>query len=458
MLSNPCTWQQNTLPRHSKCHTISTRAFALSAQNSSSILSSSSSSSGSCTQVDDSPVSATFQPPLVDVSNLLAGQAPTQQQTAAVRRECLSTGFLALEGHGLRQAVLLQLFAAAERFFDLPLDDKMQLVVQDMQRGRGYEISPEHKAYMQEYKQQQQQQQQLAELCASSREPSALAGILSERFMCGPPLTQQQLQDPYYASELGQVFFTPDVFPSSTAGELQPAMQACYTQCEAIANAVLRLFAASLGLQQHFFDDKVCHHHSNLQVANYPSQLLLPGPAELRKKAHSDSGTLTLLASQDYLPGSGWQAGDGGLQLLSAAGQWLEVDVPPGALLLNLGSLMSRWTNGLWKSTLHRVTNPKPARAHSSRRLSMAFFHKPNYDAVVQVLPTCYQTQQQQQQQQSPGHTPVAPALPSGPLFPPAVVGDLTRQGVLHKLRHLPPEEASRRYHALMAAARGTAT
>lgn len=130
MLSNPCTWQQNTLPRHSKCHTISTRAFALSAQNSSSILSSSSSSSGSYTQVDDSPVSATFQPPLVDVSNLLAGQAPTQQQTAAVRRECLSTGFLALEGHGLRQAVLLQLFAAAERFFDLPLDDKMQLVVQ----------------------------------------------------------------------------------------------------------------------------------------------------------------------------------------------------------------------------------------------------------------------------------------------------------------------------------------
>jgi hypothetical protein len=36
------------------------------------------------------------------------------------------------------------------------------------------------------------------------------------------------------------------------------------------------------------------------------------------------------------------------------------------------------------------------------------------------------------------------------------VVGDLTRQGVLHKLRHLPPEEASRRYHEMMAAARST--
>jgi isopenicillin N synthase-like dioxygenase len=55
-----------------------------------------------------------------------------------------------------------------------------------------------------------------------------------------------------------------------------------------------------------------------------------PGPGNLRKKAHADSGTLTLLASQDYLPGSGWRAGDGGLQLLSASGQWLEVEVPPG--------------------------------------------------------------------------------------------------------------------------------
>jgi isopenicillin N synthase-like dioxygenase len=46
----------------------------------------------------------------------------------------LETGFLALEGHGLQEELLLQLFAAAEIFFDLPLDDKMQLVVQVRRR------------------------------------------------------------------------------------------------------------------------------------------------------------------------------------------------------------------------------------------------------------------------------------------------------------------------------------
>lgn len=50
----------------------------------------------------------------------------------------------------------------------------------------------------------------------------------------------------------------------------------------------------------------------------------------MRKKAHVDSGTLTLLASEDWLPGSRWQAGEGGLQLLSTQQEWLELQVPTG--------------------------------------------------------------------------------------------------------------------------------
>jgi hypothetical protein len=67
------------------------------------------------------------------------------------------------------------------------------------------------------------------------------------------------------------------------------------------------------------------------QVANYPSQLIDPGSSHhLRKKAHVDSGTLTLLASEDWLPGSNWQAGEGGLQLLNTQLEWLELQVPTG--------------------------------------------------------------------------------------------------------------------------------
>lgn len=126
----------------------------------------------------------------------------------------------------------------------------------------------------------------------------------------------------------------------------------------------------------------------------------------------------------------------------------------PGALLVNLGSLMTRWTNTLWKSTLHRVTNPAAHKQHSSRRLSMAFFHKPAHDAVIQVLPTCYSSSSSDVSTSSSASNSGERVLPREPLYAPAVVGDLTRQGILHKLRHLPPKEASHAYHAILAGQR----
>lgn len=68
---------------------------------------------------------------------------------AQVQRECEATGFLAITGHGISLCQLEQLFAASRKLFDLPLEVKLQLVVKDMKAGRGYEISPEHKTYMQ---------------------------------------------------------------------------------------------------------------------------------------------------------------------------------------------------------------------------------------------------------------------------------------------------------------------
>jgi len=174
----------------------------------------------------------------------------------------------------------------------------------------------------------------------------------------------------------------------------------------------------------------------------------------MRKKAHTDSGLLTLLASEDWLDASGWRPWDGGLQLMNAEGRWVEVAVPQGALLLNLGSLLTRVTNGRWQSTLHRVTNPQPRQQQPqqqqpqqqpqqqqerapTRRLSVALFHKPDYTAVIDAAPTC-----------------LADGAPRR--YNPAVAADLTRAGVLHKLARLelPPEEASRRYHQEMAETR----
>jgi len=75
--------------------------------------------------------------------------------------------------------------------------------------------------------------------------------------------------------------------------------------------------------------------------------------------------------------------------VLSPDGQW--VDVPPlrGALVVNAGDLLARWTNGRWKSNVHRVINPPKALTGSTRRLSIVLFTGPNADARIECLPSC---------------------------------------------------------------------
>lgn len=129
------------------------------------------------------------------------------------------------------------------------------------------------------------------------------------------------------------------------------------------------------------------------------------------------------------------QPGHGGLQLLRRDGVWVEVAVPRGALLFNLGSLLTRWTNGRWASTLHRVACPPPAQLPAPRRMSVAFFHKPNAAAVVAPVAAC-----------------VDAAHP--PAFEARTAGELTRSGILARHAHLPRAEASAAYHAELAAVR----
>ena len=50
---------------------------------------------------------------------------------------------------------------------------------------------------------------------------------------------------------------------------------------------------------------------------------------------------------------------------------------------------MMQWTNDQWVSTLHRVVNPPRDLSMASARQSLVFFHQPNYNAVVECLPSC---------------------------------------------------------------------
>src|SRR5690242_663933 len=90
--------------------------------------------------------------------------------------------------------------------------------------------------------------------------------------------------------------------------------------------------------------------------------------------AHSDYECFTLLLSSS-VPG---------LEILKPSGHWHIATPPPGAFIVNVADFLMRWTNGLYKSTVHRVVN-----RGTEARYSVPFFFSVNYDTLVETLPTC---------------------------------------------------------------------
>jgi isopenicillin N synthase-like dioxygenase len=78
-----------------------------------------------------------------------------------------------------------------------------------------------------------------------------------------------------------------------------------------------------------------------------------------------------------------------GLQIRDDAGLWHDVVPAPGSFTVNLGDLLAEWSNDRWRSTLHRVVPPPPDADGPVRRRSVAWFQQPNWDAVIECLPTC---------------------------------------------------------------------
>lgn len=303
--------------------------------------------------------------PVIELSGFLDGsdRAGVVHQ---VGRACEEIGFLVVSGHGVPAATIEAAVAASLDFFHLPEADKRRTLPEHdwffrgfeplggsaLARSLGRETPPD-----------------LCELFRISRfdEPAAAEAAIA-RAGGAPEL------DPVTRT----YFFGPNIWPDQPAA-LRPALTAYYRELERLAATLMRVFALALDLPETWFDPFIDHHITDLAVNWYPPQPEPPQPGQLRRGAHSDYGSMTILHQSDA---------PGGLQVLTKAGTWADVPHVPGTFVVNLGDLMARWTNDRWVSTMHRVVNPTRADA-TAERVSIPFFHQPNYDAVIECLPGC---------------------------------------------------------------------
>ncbi|MGH7004219.1 MAG: 2OG-Fe(II) oxygenase family protein, partial [Alphaproteobacteria bacterium] len=98
------------------------------------------------------------------------------------------------------------------------------------------------------------------------------------------------------------------------------------------------------------------------------------GADQFGVSAHTDYGCITFVCQDD----------SGGLQVRNRAGEWIAAPPIPGTLVVNIGDLLARWTNDLFRSTPHRVVNTS-----GRARYSLAVFYDPDFDAEVKVIDSC---------------------------------------------------------------------
>jgi isopenicillin N synthase-like dioxygenase len=162
---------------------------------------------------------------------------------------------------------------------------------------------------------------------------------------------------------------------------------------EELAGRLMNIFEAALTLPKGWFADKFDRHTSYLSANCYPPQPVPPPPGRVRRGEHTDIGSLTIL----------YQDGVGGLQVFDRSGVWCDVPPIEGSYVINLGDMLAKWTNDRWVATEHRVVNP-PAEKAAVERISIPFFQHPNFDALIECIPSCT----------SPENPPKYPAVLAG--------------------------------------------
>jgi isopenicillin N synthase-like dioxygenase len=283
--------------------------------------------------------------PVIDFAAMHGSDAEAQQVVAAqLCQACIEVGFFYIKNHEVSEDVIAAAFSQAQQFFALPLSEKMQIHISN---------SPNHRGYV--------------PLLEENTDPTA-RGDLHEAFDCALDVPAD---DPDVLA--GKTLYGANVYPTAIP-EFRIAIDRYYWALYELGSKLFRAFALALDLPGDFFVDKITKPLAQLRLLHYPSQSGAIDEKQIGTGAHSDYECFTILA-QDQV---------GGLQVLNSAGEWIEAMPIPGTFVVNVGDQMARWTNDLFRSTVHRAINRS-----GQERYSIPYFFGPNYDTVIDVLPSC---------------------------------------------------------------------
>lgn len=291
--------------------------------------------------------------PVVDISPLRDGTDPVGV-AKALHAASKGLGFIYVRGHGIPDAVIDGARAAALDFFHAAPADKESI-----------RVSSKHRGWLGQ---------------GGARMQDDAKADLKESFIWGyQDDTGNTPEDHALRGQNQWPAFQPD---------LEQKAMAYFTHAHAVAHHLMRGFALGLDLDEGFFLKTADKPLSRCSFVYYPPQDASLGADQFGVGPHTDFGVLTVLC----------QDNTGGLQVEDINGEWIEAPPIEGTLLVNVADLLSRWTDGAYKSTPHRVVN-----SSGRERMSLVLAFDPNPETMIDA-----------QEVFGPEYTPKEPAITCG--------------------------------------------
>lgn len=279
--------------------------------------------------------------PVIDFGPFLNGSIEDQKRVAdEISHACRNIGVYYLKNHSISQDLLNRTFDEVKRFFQLPMEEKKKLTKDWTRAEIGYTPPFE-------------------ELVVNIPDYKEVFDFMREL----PPndeYLQMEGADHYRGNQW------PETLPSLRAVLYDEYVNSAVALCDSILEA----YALSFKLPKDHFKPITRKPLCQFRVAYYPALPTDSAAEQMSCGEHTDHEAVTIIAQQDDV---------NGLQVKNKQGDWIDVIPIAGTMVVLVGDVVGRWSNGHFKPPVHRVITRS-----GKDRYSLLTFHMPDYHSIIE--------------------------------------------------------------------------
>ena len=269
--------------------------------------------------------------PVIDFEDFLSDDESRRKKFVSMVGDSLKDiGFFALENHGIAIDLIEKSYQRGDEFFSLDKSVKNNYLQPNISHQRGY----------------------------------TAFGVEHAKDNPAPDLKEFWQTGRSHDSKVSTPNYPANIWPTDTVPLFEETIDELYNKMESLSLKLLSACSLYLGKEENWLGEMTENGNTIMRIIHYPPLGDNVTPGAVRSAAHEDINFITLLVT----------ATADGLEVMDHDGSWIKVEGDARYIIVDSGDMIQNLTNGLFKSTTHRVVNPS---SKSERRYSMPMFVHP---------------------------------------------------------------------------------